>query len=107
MEIEKNLPKGYLLNYDGKSPNSPTQIEIKPDLSQQQEQNILKVIPSRLTLLMNSFIYIFSVTLYSNLFPNISWVWEIRAGKAERKKPTNGRSRNSNGKKTSRFFEAL
>ena len=44
MVIEKNLPKGYLLNYDGKSPNFPTQIEIKPDLSQQQEQNILKVI---------------------------------------------------------------
>ena len=36
--------------------------------------------------------YIFSVTLYSNLFPNSSLVCASRAGSALRKKETTGRS---------------
>jgi hypothetical protein len=37
--------------------------------------------------------------------PSISWVCEIKAGSAERKNPTIGRSKNSKGKSSCRFLE--
>ena len=45
------------------------------------------------------------MTLYSILFPNMSFVCEIMAGSVDKKKPTIGRRTNSRGNKNCLAFE--